>query len=820
MDMLCTSSPADIHYILSKNFPNYPKGDKFRQIFDILGEGVSNIDGDIWEFHRRTLMHLLNHPSFHSLVKKTIWNKVEKGLLPVLDNISREGVEADLQDIFQRFSFDIICESVFDYDAQSMSLDLPYIPCEKALSHAEEAIFCRHIMPAKLWKLQRLLRIGSEKKLTDAWKDIDQFIYNRIAERQKVFSNMNSELQEEKFNFLTALMREVKNQSVASRDHNIFLRDILLNLILAGRDTTSSTLSWFFYLVAKNPIAEDKIREEVKTQLKKEMGGKCNDLRAIELSNLVYLHGGLCEALRLFPAVPFQHKAPIQPDTLPSGHQVDRNTSIILCFYVTGRMESVWGKDCLEFKPERWFATGGGIEHQPSYKFPAFNAGPRTCLGKQMSFTQMKIVAATIIYHYHVELVKGHPVLPSKSFILEMKNGLKVRLVDPSMPLETYERITYPIPANDSVEFVYLFCIMITKTIQYDHKKHATANGKVVKEEKPKIRETAPPVDKIKIDGINDELLVLPYEGLSHASDGNCLMSAIEISNGLTSLDLLCNYIGVNFSKCYLAYHFDDFIVDALVNMAKEISSYGIPAGSKKINGKYIQSLFLLQLQGKYGLDHEQLKFPGNTSCRHCVQVMGSFDGWSLGEYLSAEYNNSYSMFSTSIMIRPECNGRQLKRLTSSPRPFPFYLFPKNLISSPSPFLLHHHTVDHHLSPSPSPFPDPKIDGDGNHMVAMSPFFSEIEQQLKQGENSIIYVAGDRVITDPLCKPFSMGRNLLCVYIKKKHMNDVPEPADMNRRANTRSLKEMTLLLSDAMITCILLALSILQMDPGVQNSD
>ncbi|KAJ0769314.1 Glycerol-3-phosphate acyltransferase [Helianthus annuus] len=98
-----------------------------------------------------------------------------------------------------------------------------------------------------------------------------------------------------------------------------------------------------------------------------------------------------------------------------------------------------------------------------------------------------------------------------------------------------------------------------------------------------------------------------------------------------------------------------------------------------------------------------------------------------------------------------------------------------------------------------------------------------MEEQLKQGENvilisnhqseadpavialllettnpyiseNIIYVAGDRVITDPLCKPFSMGRNLLCVY-SKKHMNDVPELADMKRRANTRSLKEMALLL-------------------------
>ncbi|KAI7743976.1 hypothetical protein M8C21_001743, partial [Ambrosia artemisiifolia] len=101
--------------------------------------------------------------------------------------------------------------------------------------------------------------------------------------------------------------------------------------------------------------------------------------------------------------------------------------------------------------------------------------------------------------------------------------------------------------------------------------------------------------------------------------------------------------------------------------------------------------------------------------------------------------------------------------------------------------------------------------------------FHEIEEQLKKGENVIlisnhqteadpviislllettsphisetaVYVAGDRVITDPLCKPFSMGRNLLCVY-SKKHMNDVPELSEMKMRANTRTLKKMALLL-------------------------
>ncbi|XP_022736522.1 glycerol-3-phosphate acyltransferase, chloroplastic-like isoform X3 [Durio zibethinus] len=110
-----------------------------------------------------------------------------------------------------------------------------------------------------------------------------------------------------------------------------------------------------------------------------------------------------------------------------------------------------------------------------------------------------------------------------------------------------------------------------------------------------------------------------------------------------------------------------------------------------------------------------------------------------------------------------------------------------------------------------------------NSYVGNLSLFYEIEEKLKQGHNvvlisnhqteadphiialllektnphvaeNMIYVAGDRVIADPLCKPFSMGRNLLCVH-SKKHMFDVPELAEMKRRVNTRSLKEMALLL-------------------------
>ncbi|XP_071732472.1 alkane hydroxylase MAH1-like [Rutidosis leptorrhynchoides] len=409
--MLVTSDPANVHYMLSKNFHNYPKGPDFRFIFDILGDGIFNSDHELWELHRKTTMSLFKQPEFLTLLDMNIKNKVEKGLLPLLEQCQ----ELDLQEIFQRFTFDNVCALLLDYDPESLSPNLPILPCEKAFTVVEEALLWRHILPTKVWKLQKRFGLGKEKKMKEAWKAFDDFIYKCLSRK---------EVEVEERGLLTSLMRGFEGQSGTSGDSRQFIKDAILNLMFAGRDTTSTSLSWFFYLLAQNPCVEKKIREEIKTQLGGEKW-KCLGIKQLEGMN--FLHGGICEALRLYPPVALEHKSPSEADILPSGHVVDKHTRIILSFYSMGRMKGIWGEDCMEFKPERWFSRGS-IKHEPSYKFPAFHAGPRTCLGKEMSFIQMKMVASAIIFHYHVKLVQGHQVCPSDSVLLQMKYGLKVKL--------------------------------------------------------------------------------------------------------------------------------------------------------------------------------------------------------------------------------------------------------------------------------------------------------------------------------------------------------------------------------------------------------
>ncbi|WZZ82821.1 hypothetical protein YC2023_103393 [Brassica napus] len=208
-----------------------------------------------------------------------------------------------------------------------------------------------------------------------------------------------------------------------------FLRDMILSFMLAGRDTTGSALTWFFWLLSKNPEVTTKIRQEINTKLSPRTNNDSDHFSSFnpqDLNKLVYLHGALCEALRLYPPVPFQHKSPTKPDVLPSGHRVDASTKIVFCLYSLGRMKSLWGEDASEFKPERWISETGRLIHVPSFKFLSFNAGPRTCLGKEVAMTQMKTVAVKVIQNYEIEIVEGHKIEPVPSIILHMKQGLKV----------------------------------------------------------------------------------------------------------------------------------------------------------------------------------------------------------------------------------------------------------------------------------------------------------------------------------------------------------------------------------------------------------
>ncbi|KAJ8625806.1 hypothetical protein MRB53_034336 [Persea americana] len=92
-------------------------------------------------------------------------------------------------------------------------------------------------------------------------------------------------------------------------------------------------------------------------------------------------------------------------------------------------MEMIWGEDCLEFRPERWISEQGVLTtFQHTNKVMVFIVGPRSCLGRDVSFTQMKAVVAALVYNFQLQVLQDQVVSPKIAVVPHMKNGLMVKV--------------------------------------------------------------------------------------------------------------------------------------------------------------------------------------------------------------------------------------------------------------------------------------------------------------------------------------------------------------------------------------------------------
>ncbi|KAK0596845.1 hypothetical protein LWI29_019577 [Acer saccharum] len=352
-------------------------------------------------------------------VNQTIENRLWK----ILDQAAVNNLSVDLQDLLLHLTFDNICGLTFGKDPETLSLELPENPFSVAFDTATEATLQRMLYPRFLWKLQKQFCVGAEKRLKNSLEVVENYMNDAIEACKKAPSD-------------DLLSRFVKMKDVDGKPlSSSVLQRIALNFVLAGRDTSSVALSWFFWLVMKHPDVERKIITEISTVLKETRGSdvrKWTDKPLVfdEVDKLMYLKAALAETLRLYPSVPQDFKYVVSDDVLPDGTFVPAGSTVTYSIYSVGRMKTIWGEDCMEFRPERWLSAKEDWFELPKdrYKFVAFNAGPRTCLGKDLAYLQMKSVASAVLLHYRLSLAPGHRVEQKMSLTLFMKNGLRVFL--------------------------------------------------------------------------------------------------------------------------------------------------------------------------------------------------------------------------------------------------------------------------------------------------------------------------------------------------------------------------------------------------------
>ena len=426
-----TCDPKNLEHILKNRFDNYPKGPTWQAVFhDLLGDGIFNSDGDTWLFQRKTAALEFTTRTLRQAMARWVSRAIKLRFCPILETAQLEGKPVDFQDLLLRLTFDNICGLTFGKDPQTLSPGMPDNGFALAFDRATEATLQRFILPEVVWKLRKTLGLGMETSLTKSLRHIDKYLTDIIETRKQELQTQQQGGSGIPHDDL--LSRFMKKKESYSEE---FLQHVALNFILAGRDTSSVALSWFFWLVIQNPNVEEKIITEICTVLMETRGNDTSKwvqepLVFEEVDRLMYLKAALSETLRLYPSVPEDSKHVVADDILPSGTFVPKGSSITYSIYSIGRMKFVWGDDCLEFKPERWLSLDGSkFEVHDSYRFVAFNAGPRICLGKDLAYLQMKSIAAAVLLRHRLMVVPGHRVEQKMSLTLFMKYGLKVNVL-------------------------------------------------------------------------------------------------------------------------------------------------------------------------------------------------------------------------------------------------------------------------------------------------------------------------------------------------------------------------------------------------------
>ncbi|KAJ3389509.1 Protein kinase alk2 [Lobulomyces angularis] len=398
------SSPEVVEHILKNKFNNYVKGELTKErVHDLLGNGIFASDGESAKLQRKTAANIFNVKSFKDWVANIFQNEMDV-FFGKLNEYSKTGKEFDLYDEFCKFTLDSFCEIGFGIKLNCLESFEP-VAFAAAFDKSQVYLAKRSFNP--FWKLsEKFTKEGREGKI--CFKEVHDFALNFVLD-------LKNEENRDKRKDLLSLFLNLKNSDGNVLHSDEELAYIVLNFIIAGRDTTAQALSWCIYELSKNPSVELKLLEEIQTNIG-------NSVVTYEkIKEMKYANACFLEALRLHPSVPGNKRAAIKDDILPDGTFVKAGSYVLWSPYTQGRMPSIWGEDCENFNPDRWINEK--VKNQ--FEFSAFHAGPRICLGKNMAEMEGVFVLVNVLKYFKFKLSNVNEVKVVQSLTSPV-SGLKV----------------------------------------------------------------------------------------------------------------------------------------------------------------------------------------------------------------------------------------------------------------------------------------------------------------------------------------------------------------------------------------------------------
>ncbi|KAG8871384.1 hypothetical protein FRB98_000821 [Tulasnella sp. 332] len=400
VDRIITRDPDVVKYVLSTAFSDFQRPQLlFSRSF--FGKGIFGSNGDRAKMHRS-----LARPYFsrERISDYEIFQKYTDKMIGGLKHATDSGEAVDVQDMFSRFTMDAAGEFLFG-TSELNTLDLPFTKAAEAVlgpkGIATEGYYGSFVKAFEQSQLNTRKRFGKPVQVwtileffhdiqTDSTNAIQDFLDPLIKKAlenkaRRAAGKMNAD--EEVLSFLDHL--------ALSSDDVGLVRDQLLNMLLAARDTTANVLAFTCYLLSMHPDVLEQLRQEVLANF-----GHTGLPTYDNMKSLVYLRAVLNETMRLFPPVPFSFRVPKSSTVIPtrSGPLFIPRADWQIMYSVPSihRRKDLWGEDADDFIPSRWLGSRGkGVSELP--QFIPFSAGPRVCLGQEFAWNQMSFVMVRLL---------------------------------------------------------------------------------------------------------------------------------------------------------------------------------------------------------------------------------------------------------------------------------------------------------------------------------------------------------------------------------------------------------------------------------------
>lgn len=411
---LIVHDPACINHFLKDAAHLYtkPSDDKFLMMKFVrmwIGDGIFTFQhgvgapdkGKSWLTQRKIAANIFSKANFQRNMGEVFTEKARR-LVMLLQIPASRGECVDIQRLFFAFTMDSIMRIFFNEDVDTM--DGTECTYGSAFDEAHRSMIA-YLRPSAAF-LQLLsylpwplggtngLAIELHGKYNLHFQNFQRAIETLTKESDRLVTACRNDPNLAERKDLLALFVQAEEEHFTDK----YLRDMVLNFIIAGRDTTACLLSWMLYVLCMNPEVQANLIAEIDEKQVRE----APTLKSLSASAMPYLHGVLYEVLRLYPPVPRDNKVAMADDTFPDGTRIPKGTSCIWCPYCMGR-DAARYPEPQAVKPERWIPFTAPAPHE----FPVFQAGPRICLGIDMALFEAKLVAVMLLKEFSFDLKPG-----------------------------------------------------------------------------------------------------------------------------------------------------------------------------------------------------------------------------------------------------------------------------------------------------------------------------------------------------------------------------------------------------------------------------